>query len=517
MSIFRDSRTDKGSARRVRVRHLLPLAVLMLVPIFLAQAGSAARPPVYKYSVCVQNASNSPTCGTVANSVFNGNTPSTVVNVTVANDSTSTDAIQSANINLPDQLNLVAGSGSPSANVTTGAQQVQIHGVRIQPGRSFVATFQVNTACGGQFTWPAQQAYTGDNATGTPFGAPSSSTGLTTSLNTGCYLAFIGQPTDTQNNVAPISDSGAGNGGPVTVGLYRSSDNSRMSSCPTGFTTTCNVVIDRTPADGTLSNGVDSKTQPLSGSPLLATFSHLSINIASTPEQFRLTATGTGGFAPTVNSNSFLIADDVSSVDCPGGSCQLNNKKLTGSTLVDSFADLTGASGFTFMTLSPYTLGDRVPAGCANRISAGVAGFAESDGRAPGSPLTIRYYVDKDQLKARYGKNVGEQFIPMCAGGRPVDPTTHQAIDCTQLDTVGGNSHGWAAQKLTNKGTFAGVEQNAICDADGYYWGILSSYQDKIPAGNPFVTGWGGQNINGKNYRFFDIFIPGNWDWRSGP
>jgi hypothetical protein len=499
------------------VRHLLPLALLALVPILLAPAGSAKPTPTYKYSVCIQDVTNSPACGTNANSVFAGNSPATVVRVTVANDSASSTAIQSASINLPDQLNLVSGSGS-SANVTTGTQQVTIHGVKIQPGKSFSATFQVNTACGGDFPWPAQAAYSGDNGSGTPFGPPSSSTGLTTHLNTRCYLAFIAQPTDTELG-GKIAAGGASQGGPITVGLFK--DGSRMSSCPVGFTSNCKAIVGQVgsnnPPDGTLANGSGSLTQPLTGSPLLATFSDLAITGAATPEQFRLTATGGGSFAPTVNSGSFLIADDVSSVPCTGGGCQLNNKKLSGSALVDSFADLTGASGFTFMTLSPYTLGDRVPAGCANRISAGVAGFAESDGRAPGSPLTIRYYVNKDQLKARYGKNVGEQFIPICAGGRPVDPTTHEAIDCTQLDTVGGNSNGWAAQKLTNKGTFAGVEQNAICDADGYYWGILSSYQDKIPTGNPVVLNWGGQNINGANYRFFDIYIPGNWDWRSGP
>src|SRR3954466_1796872 len=149
VSIFKESRAGQGSTRRVRLRHLLPLVVLMLVPVFLAQAGSAARPSVFKFVVCVQNASNAPTCGGVANSVFSGNTPSTVVKVTVTNDSTSTTAIQSANINLPLQLNLVSGSGLPSANVTTSSQQVRIRGVKIQPGRTFVATFQVNTACGG--------------------------------------------------------------------------------------------------------------------------------------------------------------------------------------------------------------------------------------------------------------------------------------------------------------------------------------------------------------------------------
>jgi hypothetical protein len=31
------------------------------------------------------------------------------------------------------------------------------------------------------------------------------------------------------------------------------------------------------------------------------------------------------------------------------------------------------------------------------------------------------------------------------------------------------------------------------------------------------VTNWGGQNIDGSNFRFFDMTIPPGWDWRSGP
>jgi hypothetical protein len=227
-----------------------------------------------------------------------------VVKVTITNGSTSTTAIQSANINLPPQLNLVSGSGLPSDNVTTATQQVQVRGVKIQPGKTFVATFQVNTACGGTFTWPVQQAYSEDNAGGTSFGPPSSSTGLTTSLNTGCYLGFVAQPTDTEIG-GKIADAGASQGGPITVGLFTSAG-ARMSACPVGFTSSCNAIVGETgtnnPPDGILANGADSLTQPLTGSPLIATFSHLAITGAATPEQFRLTATGDGSFAPTMNS-----------------------------------------------------------------------------------------------------------------------------------------------------------------------------------------------------------------------
>jgi hypothetical protein len=245
-----------------------------------------------------------------------------------------------------------------------------------------------------------------------------------------------------------------------------------MSSCPVGFTSACSVIIDRTPADGTLSNGADSKTQPLSGSPLIATFSNLSINVANTPEQFRLTATGDGTFAPTVNSGSFLIADSVDPATCDlSGHCTVTQKKLH-SSLVDSFADLVGVTNFSFMTLAPFTLGT-LPQGCEGRIDLGVTGFAESDNRGLGSgTITIRFYVDHDQLQARYGRNVGQQFIEICAGGRPVDTSTGTIYDCNDPnspvnhDVAGANTQGWVGDEIKN-GKFTGKTVNAVCNPDG--------------------------------------------------
>jgi len=76
----------------------------------------------------------------------------------------------------------------------------------------------------------------------------------------------------------------------------------------------------------------------------------------------------------------------------------------------------------------------------------------------------------------------------------------------------------WLGDGLTAGGKFTGKPAYAVCDTtDGYYWGIISSYQDKLAASNPIVTNWGGTQIGGDNYRFFDMTIPPGWDWRSGP
>lgn len=449
-------------------------------------------------------------------SVFPGN-QTVAVSVYVENDSTSTTAIQSANVNLPNQLRVVNGTGSPSPAVSTSGQTVQVRGVKIQPGKSFKATFNVNVACGGQFDWPTQQAASGDNLAGASFTyQPTSSTGVSTTITTACHLGFATQPTDTQIG-STIADGGASQGGPVKVGLFSGATGTTpMTSCPVGYTT-CTVTVTQTPADGTLSNG---SSQPLVGTgERTATFSALSITGATTPEQFRLNAAADGDFAPTATSGSFLIADDVDPASCDAsGHCSITQKQLRHSGLADSFADLVGVQNFSFMTLSPFTLGT-TPQGCAGRVDLGVTGFAESDNRAAGSgTLTIRFYVNHDILQARYGKNVGQQFIQICAGGRPVDTATGVIHDCTDpgYDVVGGSTHGWVGDEVKN-GKFTGKTAKAVCNSDGYYWGIIGSYQDKLPAGNPVVTNWGGQNINGDNYRFFDMTVPPGWDWRSGP
>jgi hypothetical protein len=490
----------------------------MLVPIFLAQAGSAARPPVTKFEICVQNA-GAPTCGGTATSVFAGNTVATV-SVSVENDGASTTAIQSANVVVPNQLKVVQGTGSPTDNVSTSNQTIEVRGVKVQPGKSFTATFQVDVACNGQFAWsslaPDQQAYSGDNLTGSTFTyQPGSSTGVSTSVTTsatvGCHLAFVAQPTDTQTGMT-IRDGGASDGDPITVGLFLGTSSTPMSTCPLGYST-CDVDVASTPA------GVDgTTTQPLVGGNL-ASFGDLSITNSALATQYNLTATGNGGFASTVRSSSFLIAQDVTPLLCPGSSCASNgHQQVSGAQLADSFVDVTSSNGFTFMTLSPFTLvGAQPHAGCQGLAPLNVTGFAESDNRLPGSgTLTIRYYVNKDILSARYGKNVGNQFAPMCVGARPVDPATGAIHDCNEQGPW--NTGGWVGDAIASGGKFTGKTATAVCDADGYYWGIISSYQDKLDAvHNPTVTNWGGTQINGDNYRFFDMNIPSGWDYRGGP
>ena len=138
----------------------------------------------------------------------------------------------------------------------------------------------------------------------------------------------------------------------------------------------------------------------------------------------------------------------------------------------------------------------------------------EFDGRTTGGTMTISYYVSQSALKARYGKNVGNQFLPMCVAAKWIDQATNQAQDCNTNPRPDG---GWLGVALDpSTGRFTGGTSQALCGPDGYYWGIISSYQDKLDASNPIVTGFNGPTNIGQNFRTFVISLPSGWDVRCG-
>ena len=500
-------------------------ALMMLVPaallVALVPSGGSAKPtpPLRNFEVCIQNASTAvpaPACSPAGtNSAFSGGVFGAKVKVTITNDSASTVNLASANITAPAQLvvDTAGGAAAPAANVSVSGQTVQVHGLSLRPGSAFAATFFVDTVCpeSDGIAWTATAADSSANAFALQ---AASSTGTTTDLAVGCHLGFVANPVDTQVGQT-ITDQGGSGGNPVAVGLLKN-DGSAMTACPFG-NGKCSVAIGRDHEDG-LFGGTHDRPMSADGNPLVASFNDLSMTVAAanTPESFQLTATGDGGLAPQVSSNAFNIT--LYAQSCTNGACNLNQKNLPGSGgAADSFADLSANTGFTFMTLSPLQFAT-TPAGCANFKSAGVAGVAETDGRQPGAPMNITYYVSMDRIKARYGKNVGSQFIPICAGAKPV--VGGVAVDCNTVPNIT-----WVGDELDKNGAFDGHQTNAVCAPDdgspnaGYLWNILASFQDKIPdAGtkNPFVASWGSTTIGGTTYRQFNIVVPANLDWRAG-
>ena len=517
----KEDRTVKRS--RLRVRHLLPLALLALVPILLAPAGSAKpTPPVINFGICVQNATTlAPSCsGADTNSNFDPatGTPGAPVQVTITNAGSSTASIGTATIDLPSGLRVDSSvvTPQPSKYVTANAtgSAIQVSGTQIQPGKSLLITFAIDTGCdGSNLAW---------SATAVPFsgsGSFSSQSALSVGENSdlngvGCHLRFVTQPADTQVG-ATITDKGASTGGAIKVELDQgASSSAAMTTCPFGAGN-CKIKVNDDPTNVGLftaeSNAVDSST-------FIASFSDLKISnvpAVDTPATFTLTATGDLGLTQgSVPSNSFLIT--LYAQDCSGNGCSFSKKQLPGNDTT-SFASLIGGTTFDFMTLSPYSLDENnLPAGCQNRPDLGITGFAETDGRHADGTMTITFYANMDNIKAKYGANVGQQFIAMCVGAKPV--VNNVAQDCwTQEATgVGGSTNGWLGDSLTNQ-MFDGGTAKAVCASDGFYWGIISSYQDKLPADNPIVTSWSGQNIGGKNYRAFVMNVPAGWDYRNGP
>jgi hypothetical protein len=489
------------------------------VPILLAPAGSAKPSPKTDFEICVQNATGgvvSPDCSAAGTSSSFAGKSSATIQLSVINDPASTTQLTAATITVPPQLRVIANTATPTKYVSSSGQTISFSGLNLPGGKSFTATFQVNVACGGTADWSSQPQVSGNSFQY----QNTKSTGVPSEIHTACHLGFFKQPTDTQNASSPplvpphfIRDAGASSGDPVQIVLFN--ETGGQIGCPTGWDN-CSVTVGKAQSTGTLNGTV---TKQLSA----ASFGDLTMEIGTDlADQFNLTATAVDAFAPPVLSSSFLVAQTVAGLSCNdasngnGKSCTTNGIQKVSGNGADSFVDLTSSDGFNFMTLSPFTLANRtLPTGCAGLPvdkPLGITGFAESDSRRPGSgTLTIRYYVNKDLLSARYGKNVGNQFVPMCVGARPVDSegVIHDC-DSTHL--------GWQGDGITSQGKFTGAPAYAICDADGYYYGIISSYQDKLDAtANPTVTNWGGTQIGGNNYRFFDMSIPPGWDWRSGP
>jgi len=257
-----------------------------------------------------------------------------------------------------------------------------------------------------------------------------------------------------------------------------------------------------------------------------------SLSAACSGKLFTLTATSSAGYTSAV-SGSFSIFQTY--VPCDGGNpnCQ-STLDLGGSG--DAGLTTSTSGSFTFLALAGGTL---VPPtdGCAHWQGPVTNGFREVDQGAGSGTKLFTYYVGQSLLKARYGKNTGQQFVPMCAGGAKVD-SSGNVVYCTNL----GQADGWWGESLNPDGSISGILQRAVCNADGLWWGFMPSFQDfnntnfgalntPPPAGfswstNPVITSWSsctagstcpaGVGTPGATYRSFNVSIPSPWDWGGG-
>jgi hypothetical protein len=270
----------------------------------------------------------------------------------------------------------------------------------------------------------------------------------------------------------------------------------------------------------------------------VATFGSLSAGCSG--KLFTLTATSSAGYTSAV-SGSFSIFQTYVPCNAGNPNCQ-STLDLGGSG--DAGLTTSTSGSFTFLALAGGTLslpgtGSSGAVICRYWLGSLTNGFREVD-QSGGSGTTklFTYYVSQSLLKARYGKNTGQQFVPMCAGGARVDLSGH-VVYCT---TPGSTDGGWWGESLNPDGSISGILKQAICGDDGLWWGFMPSFQDfnntnfgapnTAPppdfswSTNPVITGWSsctagstcpaGVGTPGATYRSFNISIPSPWDWGGG-
>jgi len=168
----------------------------------------------------------------------------------------------------------------------------------------------------------------------------------------------------------------------------------------------------------------------------------------------------------------------------------------------------------TFLAVNPYSY-DATTHPCGTNFVhiAGTTGFEEFHAGVPNG-LKLTYYVNQKSIDATYGKNVGAQYIPICAGTFKV--VNGVITPCTNYNDA-SDTTGWPADEIDGNGRFTGAVGHAICRSDGRYWGIVPSFQDKTdPAAGPQTVSWGSKNIDGATYRGFTMTVPPQWDYKGG-
>jgi hypothetical protein len=510
------------SERRYRRRVLRPLfafAALVAVAVIVVPIGSAKPPPppIPTYQVCLTDGvACTPTAAGGDYSVVSGANPA--FQVTITDDSTSGTNLAWANIAVPTGIGVsIDTTHSPqSASYTTYASTstsstLQLRNLGLTPGTSKTVTFFVKSTSASctDGNWTTQ-ARSSSNGSGVVFtNPPSKSGGLTSLVAVNCALSFETNPAPALKNTKITGSAYNTSGTPVTVATpnlpVSLSGGSVSLGIKSGSFDNAGDSFSGTGAPGTI--------VPFAGGS--AAFG--SLQASGTGGPFTLTASA-AGFADAVSSPAFAITKTGES--CASTCAPIGTADDSGNPLIQ----ITTSAGFGFVGSSPSAvpldpnnpLGPG-PVGCQSwkPLTGGVSGFAEFDGRTDPlhASMTVTYYVSMNAIKARYGKNVGQQFIPICVGVQYVDPLTGLAQDCT----VTHNPNPWVGDALDpTTGAFTGGTSRSVCGPDGYYWGIISSFQDKLDQStNPVVTSWGSGSVGGGNFRAFVMSVPAGLDYRG--
>ena len=534
------NKSERRYSRRL-LRPMLAFAALAALAIVLAPTGSAKPPTasVKLYDVCLQGGTAACTSWNTAGgstSTISGTNPQIAFNV--HNESGSNTTLGSLNVDMPSGVTLQLPVGAPGDPITgtSTSTQLQLRNLNLAPGASYLATFTISapSVC-ETVQWNVAAKQSNDfNGSGNDFQLKQSS-GLTSLITAGCKLAFTdasGNPrnpasaivnktiTDTAytslangaNNVTVVAEDSSGNvlttlnSGAVTLTKAAGTDD--CTSTTTGCGSTHGF-------DGSSSLGQQASF--VNG---VATFTSLKSD--RTGSGYKLQA-ASDGFQSATSSPAFNITNVGMTCD-PRASCDLPTNDSSGSPL-----DINGSSGFTFLGESPFTLpqnpdGTVSEPGCQNLYPVSGSGFAELDGRTNANgTLTVTIFVDMKKIKAKYGANTGQQFIPICIGVKYLD-SSGNPVDCSDTATATNLPNAaWKGDEISNSGTksvFTGLEHDAACGSGGYWWGIVSSYQDKLdtnpPTSNPEVTSWTSVTMGNTTYREFVLTLPPGLDLKGG-
>lgn len=509
----------RKALRLSTLRRAAVVASLAALAVIFVSAGSAKPPPapVGTYQLCVSATGTActPTGSGGDYSVLSGNNPE--LSLTVTNNAASNQTLDYVNFPLPSNAGLsidTADSSQLVSYATYGASStssvLQLRNLALAPNHSATVDFFVNSAAPSctDGAWGSAVVQSSSTGSAFVFTSMTGSSGLTSLVAKSCALMFQHEP-------APALPTKT-----ITDVAYTDSVGNGVDNVTVVPATVLPVPL----KGGTVSLAQNSGAFDASGSSFSGTSVAFSNDGSATFASFvALKASGTGGpFTLRASADGFSFVDSAppfaitkNGTPCnPNSSCpQLIGTDANGNTLTS----ITTGTGFSFVGTTPSSVPldakGNPPAGCLNwkTSSNTITGFVEFDGRQPGGPMTITYYVSQKAIKAKYGTNAGQQFLPICFGAKQIDSTTHLPVDCTPGTT------GWLGDALNTSGQFTGAPALSMCGPDGYYWGILGSYQDKfITANDPIVTGWNGQSNIGQNYRSFDILLPPGWDARGG-
>lgn len=424
-------------------------------------------------------------------------------------DEAKNQLLGSANITAPDGVQIV-GTDAPAANVdpsqTYPSQTLMLRNLNLDPPASstFNATIYVTASSCGSFSWAVEAHQSNDynSNPGNTLFLDTTKSSLTTVATGGCHLAWIHQPASA-NASAKITDTAfTPTGNSVAVAVENSSNQPINLNTGTAALSMAGGSFDCGTGCGSF-GGLTSSTFQAG----VASFPNLKSDFTGTG--FTMQASALGLTSPA-SSPPFVI--EPNGLNCVGKDPCVLNTSFGNSGSVNISAH---GGHFLFLAVSDTQIppGQLIAGGgCAFFTGVGVQ-FAETDGRNGDGTLDLVLSIPNNKLKATYGPNYGNPNVPICAGAKRLD-SNGNPVSCSS-DPLGG-----FADRTIDPTThlFNGGYSTAQCGSDGYWWGVLGTYQDPNPPFDssliPLITSWGGTLSSGS--RTFVAHEPAGWDGHFG-